>query len=149
MEDDLKVKDIMNSLKKILALMAVLTLILVVILGVGMEMNMDKGGSMTGCFFLNYQGPLALCPMSALEHMARWQEAFSAVPVLRLLSISLFALQLLYLLPTSLVADLKPNVKRSLHALSRDRRLLICFDYLVLAFSQGILHPKIFEPVTV
>ena len=136
-----------NWLSNVLALMVVLTLMLVAILGVGMGMNMGSNGSMAGCLFMNYAG--ALCPMNALEHVKIWRESFSAIPALRFLYVSLFALQLLYILSSSLLTNFEPNLKRSPHALVKDNRLLIFFDYLILAFSRGILNPKIYESAAV
>jgi len=136
-----------NWLSRILAITGVLTLMFVAVLGVGMGMNMRSNGSMAGCLFMNHPG--ALCPMNALEHVARWQKIFSAIPALRLLYISLFALQLLYILSSSLLTNFKPDLKRTLHALVKDNKLLIFFDYLILAFSRGILNPKIYESAAV
>lgn len=132
-----------NWINKALALMAALTLILVAILGVGMEMNMGSSGSMTGCLFMNHQG--ALCPMNALEHIAKWQEIFNAIPSLKFAYASIFILLLLYVLPSLSPIGSKQGLEQSPHALARNNALLASLDYIMLAFSQGLLHPKIYR----
>lgn len=133
-----------NWLSNVLALIAVLTLMLVVILGVGMGMNMDKDSSMAGCLFMFMNDARTLCPMSALEHVANWQKLFNAIPALRLAYMSVLILLLPYILPSLLFAKSNQKLKRSPHALVRENTLLAPLNYLILAFSQGLLHPKIY-----
>jgi hypothetical protein len=105
-------------------------------------MDMQNDGTMSGCAFM---GERAICAMTALEHIAAWQSAFAAtlpmaglISLVLLLFVSLFALRSRKLI---FLPDKDPPTYRfRLHYRKRAPFL----DPLQEAFSNGILHPKVF-----
>lgn len=117
------------------------------ILGVGMSMEIE-GGQMSGCPFMANQA--TLCQMSATEHIAQWQQAFLGIPT----KTGLFALVVI-LLAAVIIPFAKPfsQIKHSEAASRllfylRDTATKI-FNPLLLAFSDGILNPKIYGPARI
>lgn len=115
------------------------------ILGMGMGME-AKDGQMSSCPFMADEA--SICQMSVTEHISQWQQAFLSVPnktnflalalilaaaVLITFAKSLFRLKKL----TELAAQLFAYHKEHLVRVS---------DPLLIAFSDGILNPKIYEP---
>lgn len=111
---------------------------------VTIEMPMDPDGTMSGCAM---PGMATLCKMDPLEHIATWQSMFTATPNQN----DIFAM-LLVLLSFALAAVLVHS--RRNHAPPKLLILSSLFTYykrripiaspLQEAFSNGILHPKIF-----
>ncbi len=112
----------------------------------GMSMGMagdthgDMQGNMAGCPFML---GASICHMSLFEHMASWQTMFVATGsvsnvLLVLLSVFVFAffLSKYFFPPPRLFAN-----ARLTHAKRRSLRFLETLD---LAFSDGILNPKLF-----
>lgn len=111
---------------------------------VTIDMPMDSDGTMSGCAM---PGMATLCQMNPLEHIGMWQSMFTAMPNQN----DIFAI-LLILLSFALAAALIHSHRS--HAPPKAPILSSSFTYykryvpivspLQEAFSNGILHPKIF-----
>ena len=110
--------------------------------GMGISMEM-KDGQMSSCPFVASQA--SICQMSVTEHISQWQQAFLGIPT----KTNLLALALL-LLAVFVIPFAKPLTKIKQNELAI-RLISYCktaatkiFDPLLLAFSDGILNPKIY-----
>jgi hypothetical protein len=109
------------------------------------DMTMGPNGQMSSnCPFM--PGMASLCQMNPLEHIAAWQNMFTAVPsqndVLLLLA-SLLALALGALCITR-YGTAPPKVFASQSSFVYYKRYIPIVSPLREAFSNGILHPKLF-----
>lgn len=109
------------------------------------SMEMDRHGNMDGCVFT---GKTTLCNMSVTEHISRWQNLFTAIPQK--------TLDLLLAISFALVALLVSNkIIRSPDEYQSPQQRLYVKQFAALgivtplqfAFSRGILHPKIYNPL--
>ncbi len=106
------------------------------------SMMMD-GKSMTepsGCIFSVGNAP---CTMSFTEHLSQWQSIFTALPQY---STSAMLIALLFIAPTivNLYLVFRKLLLRLSPLIAEDPNLPF-YDPLRQAFSQGIIHPKIYE----
>ena len=116
----------------------------------GMSMGMEtKDGQMSSCPFMT--GEDSMCQMNVTEHISRWQQIFLGIP-----SKTNFLAPVLLLMTAFLIAFAKslfrPEKLTELAAslFAHQRELLVeVFDPLIIAFSDGILHPKIYEPANI
>ena len=111
--------------------------------GIGMEM---KGDQISSCPFLASE--VSVCKMSVMEHISRWQQAFLGVP-----SKINFLVLALILAAAVLITFAKPLFKpKKLTDLAarllayHKEHLVRVFDPFLIAFSDGILNPRIYEP---
>lgn len=119
------------------------------ILGIGMSMEI-KDGRMSSCPFVADQA--TMCQMSVTEHITQWQQAFLGIPS----KTSFLALSVVFLIAI-LVSLIKPSSQLKKLIASIMARFLAyyrvdfikAFDPLLVAFSDGILNPKIYEPAHV
>lgn len=103
---------------------------------------MPSDGQMSGCPFM---GEGAVCRMDPLEHLAAWQSAFTAtIPGQSVASFVLLLLLSLLLLQhgRQRFARKKASPTRGFRVPYRGR--LFFHHPLQEAFSDGILHPKLF-----
>lgn len=110
----------------------------------GMDMPMD-GSMEANCFMPGITE--ALCQMNLLEHIDAWQNLFAAIPStndILLLLVSLLALGALYVARKNFSPP-KVLISRTQQAfLLYCRRRTPMIHMLQEAFSNGILHPKLF-----
>lgn len=109
------------------------------------SMPMDEYGNMNDCPFMKYTS--SLCQMSATEHIRAWQTLFVATPqkllnaflaMVLLLSVTiLFTIYWRWYLWRLRLATLHRFYTKEYLSLS-------FFNYLKEAFSQGILHSRIY-----
>ena len=119
----------------------VLTVILsVVVFGMGSGMEISSAGKMSNCPFMS--GTAVMCQMNIFEHIAAWQSAFTA-QVKTLISILLSAL----LVFCWFAFTVRKNQEGSLLCLYVKEKTHKIFNHLATAFSQGILHAKIYDHV--
>lgn len=113
------------------------------ILGMGMSME-TKDGQMSGCPFM--AGQATMCQMSVTEHIAKWQQAFLGILTKgNFLALVLFLLFLVVIPFTKLFFQIKAT-KQTAHVSSYRRNTFAkVFDPLLVAFSDGILNPRIYE----
>ena len=107
-------------------------------------MMSDWQGKMVNCPFM--AGSSSFCQMNLFEHISQWKQLFTAVHGKSLLS---FLSVLLIFLPIALLAaDARAYNRLKLQWLRshlyRYKPEIKLFDYLVVAFSQGIIHPEIY-----
>ena len=107
------------------------------------SMDKNQQGNMEGCVFT---GNTALCNMSVTEDIAQWQNLFTAIPQK--------SFDLLIALSLAIIAFLVGNkLARSPDGYQSSRQRCYAKQFstlgiatpLRLAFSRGILHPKIYN----
>lgn len=108
----------------------------------GMKM---KDGQMSSCPFTANQA--SICQMSIMEHIDQWQQAFLGIPTksnILILALLLIAFAVIpFVKYFSQTKQLEVAVR--LRSYFRDTASKI-LNPLILAFSDGILSPKIYEP---
>lgn len=125
-----------------LGLFALGIFLLTSILGVATHsvgMQTDEGGTMVGCL---WAGEAAMCQMNAFEHLSLWRNIFTAI-----LSVSTSAA--LFLALAWFIFSRHGRHRLQERILAQPLRVytapdISLGDYLRQAFSQGILHPKIY-----
>ena len=104
-------------------------------------------GEMASCPFMAHQA--AMCQMNVAEHIAKWQEAVTGIPI-KLLVFATILLTLAFAGPIKLRAQSKELPAFSARLLAYHKiNLGKVFDPLLVAFSSGILKPKIYAPAHV
>ena len=108
------------------------------------SMPMDERGKMADCPFTN--GSASLCQMRATEHIAQWQQLFTTTPGKNLLSsaLALLVALLAVLFPVIPRARNKLLLQKFRNYFYKHKPEIKLFHHLLLAFSQGILHPRIY-----
>lgn len=109
-----------------------------------MSMGMDMTGEMSGCPFMLQSE--VICQMNLADHIEAWQSAFSAVvPLLTLLLSALAAAVLILSVAPNLLLKQKfrepPFSRELLH-----RTYSYSYRPFQELFSNGILHPKLYNP---
>ena len=112
----------------------------------GMSMGVEaKDEQMSPCPFMANE--VSICQMSVTEHISRWQQVFLGVPSktnFLALALILAAVVLVtfakYLFQTKKLTELAAR----LFAYHKEH-LVRVFDPLLIAFSDGILNPKIYK----
>jgi len=106
------------------------------------SMSMDMNGRMINCPFMNDSSNL--CQMSVAEHISQWQQ-FSTIIRERVLLLS-FLLIFLYSARFSIAAQAYEKLKhhRFRNYFYRYKPELKLFNHLALAFSDGLIHSKIY-----
>ena len=103
-------------------------------------LSMDA--DMSGCPLMAQSA--SLCRMSPIEHLALWQRLFSALPQ-RALLLVVVGFLLSAFLPRRAESMLTTReLGAPYQAYQRSVLTVISLDPLKSAFSQGILHPKIY-----
>lgn len=111
--------------------------------GLGLSMKHDMQGSMVNCPLMS--GSTTLCQMNPLEHITKWQQLFTTTRQTdaMVLIVALFILG-------STILLLKMHSQRSLLQIrlytyhKRKNPQMQLFNHLLLAFSNGVLHPKLY-----
>lgn len=103
-----------------------------------LSMSVNKDGKMTNCPLTNEHS--SLCQMPATDHLSKWLQMFTALPALSyfLISVALIVISFKFFLPEFALTPPAFNFRR--YKFNYPDKL---FDNLLLAFSDGILHPKI------
>lgn len=113
-------------------------------LSLSLGMQSDLHGTMPGCPFMSAQP--TVCQMGVLEHITKWQQLFTAVFPESDMRVSL----VLLLLTIVILALFSRGSHRAFaaRALSPPMPKIApeakFFNHLIVAFSEGILHPKIY-----
>ena len=110
-----------------------------------MAMGMDGQMSSGNCFMPGMTE--VLCQMNPLEHIASWQSMFTAIPSQNdfvLLLLALLALALGAFFIRSYHSTAPPEILVLQPAFAYYKRRIPIVHPLQEAFSNGILHPKIF-----
>lgn len=103
---------------------------------------MPLDGQMSGCPFM---GEGAVCKMNPLEHLAAWQSAFTTtLPGQSLASFVLLLLLSLLLLQRARQSFARDKASPIQGFRVRNRVRFSFYHPLKEAFSDGVLHPKLF-----
>lgn len=116
---------------------------LISILGINTSMKI-KDGQMSFCSFMDRQE--AMCQMSAVEHIALWQKAFIGIPSKNdFFALAILSLIIIIIPFIKLFSQLKKLIAFAAQLSARRKACLVIkvFNPLLLAFSDGILNPKI------
>ena len=110
------------------------------------DMTMGPDGQMSSnCPFM--PGMATLCQMNPFEHIAAWQGMFTAVPnqndILTILFLLAFALGVTLLVRANW-SMAPPKTLASQSSFTYYKRYIPIMSPLQEAFSDGILHPKLF-----
>ena len=108
------------------------------------SVSIDMNGHMTNCPFMGDSS--SFCQMTLVEHLNRWQQSFMMTrEKSSLLSLS-FLLIALYIFGFTVTIKTRENLKyqRLRKYYYRYKPEIKLFDNLALAFSDGLIHPKIY-----
>ena len=115
----------------------------------GIRIGMDiKDGQMSSCPFMASQ--TSMCQMSVTEHIGQWQQTFLGIPTkTNLLMLALLLLAVIAIPFAKTFTQIKQSepVVRFI-SYFKDAATKILNPFL-LAFSDGILNPKIYEPARI
>lgn len=132
-----------NKFSENLILFTLTSFIFMSVLGIGVGMEM-KDGQMSSCPFT--AGQQAMCQMNITEHIAQWQQAFLGIPAktnfIAFAAVLLIAIFASFIKPFPQLKKLTASAARFL-AYHRANFAKV-FDPLFVAFSGGILNPKIY-----
>lgn len=107
------------------------------------SMPMDMSGKMVNCPFMDSSS--SFCQMNISEHISAWQRFFTMLKEKNLL-LSLFSLLIILSagLFTAKEQENKIQYQRLRNHLYHYKPEIKLFDYLMLAFSDGLIHSKIY-----
>lgn len=112
----------------------------VAIFGLSMGMNMNNQGQMTNCPFMS-EGA-SICPMTIGDHVSAWETILMYLTeTIGFVWLGIIMSVVLFILPTLLSP---PNFCRFHLARFFDFSETKIFDFLRLAFADGILHSRIY-----
>ncbi len=108
------------------------------------SMSMDMNGKMINCPFMNSSS--SFCQMSVSEHISQWQQFFSITRekslLLSLFSLLMFLYVAVFFVTAKRYEELKHQRFRGhFYRYAPEIKL---FDYLALAFSDGLIRSKIY-----
>lgn len=131
-----------SIMKKLLITSVLILFIFISVFGLSLTMQVHEDGSMANCPFMMEQS--SMCKMPVGDHIAWWQQVFTAIPELSsfLLLILIFFVGLTFLI---FQFTLAPPITRTLETYQRNNPDIRLFNGLSVAFSEGILHPKIYN----
>lgn len=132
-----------KKLSENLILFTFISFVFMSVLGIGMGMEM-KDGQMSSCPFT--AGQQTMCQMNITDHIAQWQQAFLGIPTKGntiALAILLFAVVFIAFVKPFFQLEKLTELAARLFA-HHKANLAKVFDPLLVAFSDGILNPKIY-----
>ena len=134
-----------SAAKKLSAFLILLAFLVVGLFGLfHFAVNMNNGGEALGCPFMNTP---TLCAMNPFYHIAVWQSMFAASFSKEIFSL-LALIALLGILFTFILRNFGLTTGDIPRSVTRVRQILVrtfaVINPLQEAFSNGILHPKIF-----
>ena len=128
-------------MKRFLSVFFLISFIFIGIFGVNLGMTY-KDGKMINCPLSS--NSLTPCHMGLTQHIAKWQQIFQALPFTSaslLFLLGMFFVAIVFY--TRTLSALSPPASSRLNSYQQEH-LGIGLDKLLLAFSSGILHPKIY-----
>lgn len=113
----------------------------------GLSLSMDKGenGTMSSCKFMYEESQV--CQMSLADHLSSWQNMFAAISDSQAFYLFLTVIFLGFsFLTFSILTKSQGNVLflDSRQHYKQGNFEIKLFDWLLIAFSKGTIHPKIF-----
>lgn len=134
----------MISTRKKIVLLLAISFLVIGVFGVGMGVKASDG-KVTFCPFKTTN--VTVCTTTLMEHITKWQNAFagivSVVNVLAFITLiataaTVFYSKLFYKLQGFATHNIRPF-------LSYKTEPTKVFDPMLIAFSRGIIHPKIYD----
>lgn len=129
---------------KLLAAICAGIFLFVTVFSVTLGMKTDEHGNMSDCPFMSEY--ISVCPMGAIEHIAKWQQLFTAIFSQ---SDTLAFIMLLFF--TFISLTIFAHISRIFFFTSALSPPIVnhesettLFNPLVIIFSQGILHPRLY-----
>ncbi len=104
------------------------------------SMPLNEHGKMTNCPFMGNSS--SMCQMSATRHIAKWQELFTFIKKDGSSSFVFFIIVVILILKPYYNND--PPLSKFRFYLKKYRQERALFNYLLLVFSRGILHPQVY-----
>ena len=130
----------MNAVRSRYILVCALVIVVLMMTAGGVLSSgmMMQDGTMVNC---PYMGIASLCKMDVFQHLSAWQQMFvSTVPPFAVFVVLVLIALLLSHFFEDFLAYKPPSAKPLLY----HRHSCEIFDPLKLAFSRGLIHPKIF-----
>ena len=133
-----------KNILRVFLLTFVLSFIIISNLGLNLSMNIDKQGHVTHCPFMNDKDNV--CPMTFSEHLLRWEEMFTATMKSKAFQSYLFVFLVAVLYFIHQRSHTKQSNSDITYKYYKDRHKdSLLFNYLTLAFSDGIINPKLYN----
>lgn len=128
-------------MKKLLGITTAIIFLFIVFFGLNLSMKLHEEGNMAACPFMT--GQSSMCQMSVGEHLSQWRQMFTATPQIfyQVLLPVIFFVGLSFLLSQFTLAPPNSLTLKFYKANHIESKL---FNNLLLAFSGGILHPKVY-----
>lgn len=127
-------------MQRFIILLSVVTLLFIGGFGMNLSMSIQNDGKMSKCPLMVQSS--SFCQMGIVEHISKWQEMFLAIPFSGALFLLFGLVFAVWHLSQRNYFSLSPPI--SLRLYKREHPDIKLFDNLLLAFSKGILHPKIY-----
>lgn len=127
-------------MQRFVVLLSILTLLFIGGFGMNLSMLMQDDGKMSECPLMVNSS--SFCQMSVTEHISKWLQMFLAIPFSGALFILLGLVFAVWYLSQRNYFSLSPPMRLKFY--KREHPDIKLFDNLLLAFSKGILHPKIY-----
>ncbi len=143
-----EIKRYTNYTKTLIGLAIIVSFSFLALFGLSLSMTTDEHGMMSNCPFMSQTE--VICPMQVGEHIAKWQQAVTGIPqkFMSLAFVALLTLVSWYFL-SRFMSQGSTVIASVLRRLKRERGLPALFNIFHRLFSQGILHPKIYEATIV
>lgn len=129
---------------KVLTVVLVLTLSSISIFTLGTHINMDNKDSMSSCLLMITEQESLGCQMTIAQHVNQWQQMFIAISGSNILMLFFLTLLPLGLALLSKQFMLDPPSLQLYKRYIKENFQFKLFDYLLQAFSSGVLHSKIY-----
>lgn len=127
-------------MKKLLITTALITFLFVTLLGLNLSMQMGEDGKMSDCPFM--MGQFSMCQMPAADHLSRWQQSFTAI--LQVAYYLFFLVVFIYVFRFLIYQfTLAPPEDLAFYRYKINHPNTKLFNFLLRAFSDGIVQPKI------
>ncbi|MBI2641727.1 hypothetical protein HYW87_04000 [Candidatus Roizmanbacteria bacterium] len=129
-------------MRKLFITSVLLTFIFLALFGLNLSMQTMEDGRMSDCPFTASQS--SMCQMPAADHLSQWQQTFTATfqSAYYLVFLAAFIFVFRFLISQFTLAPPKTFAFYSYKIQHPDSKL---FNYLFQAFSDGILHPKLYS----
>lgn len=128
----------LDRIKNVLVLLTVTVFVFVVLFGLDLSMSGNRK-EMSGCPLI--QNVASVCPMSASEHIAHWQQLFTTTVDQNILALLILVISFVGILIAIL---LRQSSGLSQYFQYTKRRFTNLFNYILDSLARGTLQPKLF-----
>ncbi len=129
-------------MRKILVISTFLIFVFIILFGLNLSMQIMEDGRMSNCPFTT--GQSSMCQMPSGDHISKWQQTFIAIfqSAYYLIFLVPFIIVFRFLIYQFTLASPSTLAFHSYKIHHPDSKT---FNYLLEAFSNGILHPKLYN----